>query len=70
MEPLWRRLGELAMPVVVMAGERDTRYVGIAERLAAAITDAWLVIVPGAAHALPLEAPVAVAAATAGTSVR
>jgi 2-succinyl-6-hydroxy-2,4-cyclohexadiene-1-carboxylate synthase len=70
MEPLWRRLGELAMPVVVMAGERDTRYVGIAERLAAAITDARLVVVPGAGHALTLEAPVAVAAATAGTSVR
>ena len=63
MAPLWDRLGELAMPVVVLAGERDEKYVGLAERLAAALPTPHVAIVPGAGHALPLEAPAAVAAA-------
>ena len=33
MAPLWQRLGELAMPVVVLAGERDERYVALGGRL-------------------------------------
>ena len=66
MPPLWERLGELRMPVTVLAGERDTKFVAIAERLARALPDATLTIVPGAGHALPLEAPAAVAAAIEG----
>ncbi len=66
MTPLWDRLEELTMPVAVLAGERDTRYVRLGERLAAALPDATLTIVPGAGHALPLEAPAAVAAALGG----
>ena len=31
----WDRLGELAMPVLLVAGSRDTKYVDIAERMAA-----------------------------------
>ena len=65
MKPLWDRLGELAMPVTVVAGERDERYVALARRLAAALPDATLRIVPGAGHGLPREAPEAVAAAIA-----
>ena len=30
MAPLWERLGELAMPVAVLAGERDAKFVAIA----------------------------------------
>ncbi len=63
MAPLWERLGELAMPVVVLAGELDETYVALGERLVAALPDATLQIVPAAGHALPLEAPAAVAAA-------
>ena len=63
MAPLWERLGELAMPVAVLAGERDGRYVEQGRRLAAAIPAARLQIVPGAGHRLALEAPGAVAAA-------
>ena len=63
MAPLWERLGELAMPVVVLAGERDAKFVAIAQRLAREIPRATLTIVPGAGHALALEAPAAVAAA-------
>ena len=66
MASLWSRLDELRPPVVVIAGARDTRYVEIGERLAAAVAGARLVIVPDAGHALPLEAPAAVAGAIAG----
>ena len=65
MAPLWERLGELTMPVVVLAGELDEKYVALGERLVAELPDATLAIVPAAGHALPLEAPAAVAAALA-----
>jgi pimeloyl-ACP methyl ester carboxylesterase len=67
MTPLWERLGELTMPVVVLAGERDAAYVAHGERLAAALPDGRLTIVPGAGHALLLEAPAAVASAIEST---
>jgi len=63
MAPLWERLGELTMPVAVLAGERDEKYVALGERLAAALPNGALTVVPGAGHALALEAPAAVAAA-------
>ena len=62
MTPLWRRLGELTMPVTVLAGERDAKFRALAGRLAAALPDAHLCVVPGG-HALALESPAAVAAA-------
>jgi 2-succinyl-6-hydroxy-2,4-cyclohexadiene-1-carboxylate synthase len=65
MAPLWERLGELTMPAAVLAGEHDEKYVALARRLAAALPAGTLEIVPGAGHALPLEAPAAVAAAIA-----
>jgi 2-succinyl-6-hydroxy-2,4-cyclohexadiene-1-carboxylate synthase len=65
MAPLWERLGELTMPVTVLAGERDAKYVALGERLAAALPRGTLTVAPGAGHALPLEAPAAVAAAIA-----
>jgi len=63
MTPLWDRLGELRMPVTVMAGERDAKFAAIAERMVAAIPYAELIIVPGAGHAAHLEAPAFVARA-------
>ena len=65
MTPLWDRLGELDLPVVVLAGERDAKFVALARRLAAALPRAALSVVPGAGHALALEAPQAVARAIA-----
>ena len=57
-EPLWDRLGELGMPLLVMAGERDLRFVEIGRRLVAAVGDAArLAVVPGAGHAAHLERP-------------
>ena len=66
MEPLWDRLGELTVPVTLVAGERDEKFRAIAERMAAAIPDARVVVVPGAGHAAQLERPDAIAAAIQG----
>jgi 2-succinyl-6-hydroxy-2,4-cyclohexadiene-1-carboxylate synthase len=57
MEPLWARLGELTMPVTLVAGERDAKFRDLAERLRAGLPDARVAVVPGAGHAVHLEAP-------------
>jgi 2-succinyl-6-hydroxy-2,4-cyclohexadiene-1-carboxylate synthase len=64
-EPLWGRLGELRMPVVLIVGERDAKYRKLAERMAAAIPHADLLVVPATGHAVHLEAPAIVAEAIA-----
>jgi 2-succinyl-6-hydroxy-2,4-cyclohexadiene-1-carboxylate synthase len=66
MEPLWGRLGELAMPVTLVVGERDVRFRAIAEQMAPAIVDSRLELVAGAGHATQLERPEAMAATIAG----
>ncbi|HWM09138.1 MAG TPA: 2-succinyl-6-hydroxy-2,4-cyclohexadiene-1-carboxylate synthase [Solirubrobacteraceae bacterium] len=63
MPPLWDRLGDLAIPVTLVAGERDEKFRAIAERMAAVIPDCRLEVVAGAGHAVQLERPEAVAAA-------
>ena len=65
-EPLWTRLGELRMPVTAIAGERDGTYAKLAERMVARMPRARALIVPGAGHAVQLEAPGIVAAALSG----
>jgi 2-succinyl-6-hydroxy-2,4-cyclohexadiene-1-carboxylate synthase len=61
-EPVWDRLGELSMPVLLMAGEHDTKFSALGFRLAAAIGDnAGISFVPGAGHAAHLERPDSVA---------
>jgi 2-succinyl-6-hydroxy-2,4-cyclohexadiene-1-carboxylate synthase len=64
-EPLWARLGELRMPVTLVAGERDGKYRRVAERMAAAIPHAQVLAVPATRHAVHLEAPQIVAQAIA-----
>jgi 2-succinyl-6-hydroxy-2,4-cyclohexadiene-1-carboxylate synthase len=59
-EPLWARLGELEMPVLVIAGERDPKFAQLGERLAAGLARAELVRLP-AAHSVHLESPTATA---------
>jgi 2-succinyl-6-hydroxy-2,4-cyclohexadiene-1-carboxylate synthase len=59
---VWDRLPEIEMPVVLVAGERDEKFRGIAnEMVAAGLKRAEVVVVPGAGHAVHLEAPGAVA---------
>jgi 2-succinyl-6-hydroxy-2,4-cyclohexadiene-1-carboxylate synthase len=57
----WERLGELRMPVLLIAGALDTKYVDIAQRMAAQIPEVRVEIVPGAGHACHLEQPERVA---------
>jgi 2-succinyl-6-hydroxy-2,4-cyclohexadiene-1-carboxylate synthase len=55
--PVWDRLHELRLPVLLVAGELDERYVEAAYRMAALMGDARVAIVPGAGHAPQLEQP-------------
>lgn len=54
---VWDRLHEIRCPVLLIAGERDERYVAAAHRMASHIPDARVRIVPGAGHAPQLERP-------------
>lgn len=57
-EPVWDRLLDLRMPVLLMAGENDDAYCEQALRLGAWLgQNATLAMVPGAGHACHLEAP-------------
>jgi 2-succinyl-6-hydroxy-2,4-cyclohexadiene-1-carboxylate synthase len=62
MDPLWDALPSLQVPVTLVVGERDEKFRAIAERMAAALPRADVVVVEGAGHAAQLEAPHAVAA--------
>jgi 2-succinyl-6-hydroxy-2,4-cyclohexadiene-1-carboxylate synthase len=53
----WQRLGEVAMPVLLIVGELDTKYVDIAHRMAERIADARVEVIPNAGHACHLEQP-------------
>lgn len=57
-DPLWSRLGELEMPVLVLAGQDDDKYAALAERLAAGIGHhATLAVVGSSGHSVHLEQP-------------
>jgi 2-succinyl-6-hydroxy-2,4-cyclohexadiene-1-carboxylate synthase len=66
-EPLWARLAELrerSLPVLLIAGDLDTKYRDQAYRMASAIgPSARVLIVSGAGHACHLEQPRVVSAA-------
>jgi 2-succinyl-6-hydroxy-2,4-cyclohexadiene-1-carboxylate synthase len=56
-EPLWDRLVELTMPVLLVTGELDTKFTAIAERMAASLPRATLAVVPDAGHTVHVERP-------------
>jgi len=57
-EPLWGRLGELSVPVLLLAGGYDRAYSDTAQQMATAIgSRATVEIVPRAGHAVHLEQP-------------
>lgn len=62
-DSLWPRLRELNMPVLALAGERDTKFAAIARQVAEAVPRGAWSLVPDAAHAAHLEQPDAVIAA-------
>lgn len=55
---MWERLGELDLPVALIAGARsDTHPAEFLERQAARIRDATTEIIPNTTHSVPMEAP-------------
>ena len=57
LEPIASRLGEIKTPVLWIAGERDAKYVGEANRAVALLPNAELWICPGAGHRAPWDQP-------------
>ena len=58
---LWERLPEFEMPVTLVVGERDEKFMAVADQMARGLPDARVVAVAGAGHAVHLEAPERVA---------
>lgn len=56
-EPLWERLPGITMPVLVVAGADDPKFVAAAERLSALLPMATMAIVDAAGHTVHLEQP-------------
>lgn len=57
-EPLWDRLGAIAVPTLVVTGALDPAYCANGQRLVKAIgPNASLTVIPGAGHAVALEQP-------------
>jgi 2-succinyl-6-hydroxy-2,4-cyclohexadiene-1-carboxylate synthase len=61
LEPVWRDLAELDLPLLAIAGARDDGYVRAAERIAATAPAGRAVIVEKAGHAPQLQRPLLVA---------
>ena len=55
--PLHDRLEELTAPVLLVAGEEDQKFIGIAREMHRSIPTSRLETVPGAGHATHLEQP-------------
>jgi 2-succinyl-6-hydroxy-2,4-cyclohexadiene-1-carboxylate synthase len=56
-EPLWSVLGEVATPVLALAGSDDNRFSAHALRLARQLPDAVAAMIPGGGHAVHLAQP-------------
>jgi len=55
--PLWDDLAHLEMPVLVVAGAADIRFVALGARIVRALPAGALSLVPGAGHAAHLQQP-------------
>jgi 2-succinyl-6-hydroxy-2,4-cyclohexadiene-1-carboxylate synthase len=63
MDPVWPRLAELTMPVTVVVGGRDAKFQAYADRYLSLLPGARRVVIDGAGHGIPREAPGELAAA-------
>lgn len=61
MPDLRPQLARVQLPVTLMVGADDPKFLALAEETAALLPDGRVVVVPGAGHNLPLERPEAVA---------
>jgi len=66
MPNLWGRLGELRVPVLLIAGAADARYCKVMQEMAALMTDARFTAIPDAGHAVHREQPAALLRVIAG----
>jgi 2-succinyl-6-hydroxy-2,4-cyclohexadiene-1-carboxylate synthase len=65
--PVWEEVGNLEMPVLVVAGENDVKFVDAGQRLASAVgRNAIFVLAPSCGHAVPFEQPEAFTALVRG----
>jgi 2-succinyl-6-hydroxy-2,4-cyclohexadiene-1-carboxylate synthase len=62
-DPLWDRLGEVTCPVLVLAGERDTKFRELGERMADLLANSNFEVIADAGHSVHLEQPEATAEA-------
>jgi 2-succinyl-6-hydroxy-2,4-cyclohexadiene-1-carboxylate synthase len=53
--PVWDKLGELRLPVLICAGAEDEKYTALGKEMTAACAAAELLVVPGAGHMAHLE---------------
>lgn len=56
-DPLWDRLGEIEVPVLVVVGAKDDKFRALGERLVAGLPAATLAVIDGAGHTVHLEQP-------------
>lgn len=60
---LWPRLSKLQCPILLISGERDSKYCAIAKRMQNKLPQAQWVSIPSVGHMPHLEAPEATASA-------
>jgi len=58
---VWSKLPQLRLPVMLIAGEKDERYVELAKRMLAELPTAQLEVIPTCSHAPQVEQPLLVA---------
>jgi 2-succinyl-6-hydroxy-2,4-cyclohexadiene-1-carboxylate synthase len=61
MPSYWDCLGTLDVPIQLVVGERDPKFIGISEKMTRKLQDAELCVAQGVGHNVVLEAPLFVA---------
>jgi len=67
---VWDQLGRIVIPASILAGARDTKYIGESIRMNELISNSELEIAPNCGHSLLLESPTTVAEAIRRISLR
>ncbi len=65
-QPLWDRLAEISIPVLWIAGEKDPKFLALAERAVSLMPNATLATAAAAGHRVPWDAEIWFAERVAG----
>lgn len=68
--PVWSRLREIRIPVLLLTGAEDSKYTRLAARMHALLPNAEHVVIAGAGHCAHLEQPVVAAQTLRGWAAR